>query len=83
MTEVSGSGGGGLALEVGVRTCRRGRKVRETDENMEEGNNGAAKKSADWIYTKSDLFFIILPVVLYGCETWSLTLMGGKEAEGV
>ena len=25
---------------------------------------------------------IILPVVLYGCETWSLTL-GGKEAEGV
>ena len=26
---------------------------------------------------------IILPVVLYGCETWSLTLWGGKEAEGV
>ena len=26
---------------------------------------------------------IILPVVLYGCETWSLTLQGGKEAEGV
>ena len=25
---------------------------------------------------------IILSVVLYGCETWSLTL-GGKEAEGV
>jgi len=30
---------------------------------------------------------IILPVVLYGCETWSLTLQGwgwgGKQAEGV
>ena len=26
---------------------------------------------------------IILPVVLYGCETWSLTIAGGKEAEGV
>jgi len=27
---------------------------------------------------------IILPVVLYGCETWSLTLReGGKEAKGV
>jgi len=27
--------------------------------------------------------FIMLPVVLYGCETWSLTFAGGKEAEGV
>ena len=26
---------------------------------------------------------LILPVDLYGCETWSLTLRGGKEAEGV
>ena len=26
---------------------------------------------------------IILPVVLYGCESWSLTLREGKEAEGV
>jgi len=26
---------------------------------------------------------IILPVVLYVCETWSLTLRGGKEAEGI
>ena len=26
---------------------------------------------------------IILPVVLYGCETWSLILRGGKKAEGV
>ena len=26
---------------------------------------------------------IILPIVLYGCETWSLTLREGKEAEGV
>ena len=26
---------------------------------------------------------IILPVVLYGCETWSLTLRDEKEAEGV
>jgi len=26
---------------------------------------------------------IILPLVLYGCETWSLTLRGGREAEGV
>ena len=26
---------------------------------------------------------IILPVVLYGCETWSLTFAAGKEAEGV
>ena len=26
---------------------------------------------------------IILPIVLYGCETWSLTFRGGKEAEGV
>jgi len=25
----------------------------------------------------------ILPVVLYGCETWSLTLRGGKEVQGV
>ena len=25
---------------------------------------------------------VILPVVLYGCETWSLTL-GGTQAEGV
>jgi len=26
---------------------------------------------------------IILPVVLYGCETWSLTLREEREAEGV
>jgi len=26
---------------------------------------------------------IILPVVLYGCETWSLTFEGGTQAEGV
>ena len=26
---------------------------------------------------------VILPVVLYGCETWSLTLREEKEAEGV
>ena len=26
---------------------------------------------------------IILPVVLLGCETWSLDVEGGKEAEGV
>ena len=26
---------------------------------------------------------IILPVVLYGCETWSYDTAGGKEAEGV
>ena len=26
---------------------------------------------------------IILPVVLYGCETWSLTLRGGTQVEGV
>jgi len=26
---------------------------------------------------------IILPVVLYGCETWSLKFEGGKEAESV
>jgi len=26
---------------------------------------------------------IILPVVLYGCGTWSLTLRGGTQAEGV
>ena len=25
----------------------------------------------------------ILPVVLYGCETWSLTLRGGKDVQGV
>jgi hypothetical protein len=27
---MSGSGGSGLALEVGVRTCRRGGRVKET-----------------------------------------------------
>ena len=27
--------------------------------------------------------YIILPVVLYGCETWSLTLRVGTQAEGV
>ena len=26
---------------------------------------------------------IILPVVLYGCETWSLTIEEGTQAEGV
>ena len=26
---------------------------------------------------------IILPVVLYGCETWSHDIAGGEEAEGV
>ena len=26
---------------------------------------------------------VIVPVVLYGCETWSLTLREEKEAEGV
>jgi hypothetical protein len=26
---------------------------------------------------------IILPIVLCGCETWSLTLGGGTQAEGV
>jgi hypothetical protein len=26
---------------------------------------------------------MILPVVLYGCETWSLTLMGEIKVEGV
>ena len=26
---------------------------------------------------------IILPVVLYGCETWSLTFKGGTYSEGV
>ena len=26
---------------------------------------------------------IILPVVLYGCETWVADIVGGKEAEGV
>jgi CRISPR/Cas system-associated protein Cas5 (RAMP superfamily) len=26
---------------------------------------------------------IILPVVLYGCETWSLTLRGTKQSQGV
>jgi hypothetical protein len=26
---------------------------------------------------------IILPVVLYGCETWSLDIKGGTQTEGV
>ena len=26
------------------------------------------------IYTRAYIYIIILPVVLYGCETWSLTL---------
>jgi hypothetical protein len=26
---------------------------------------------------------IILPVVFYGCETWSLTLRGGTKADGI
>ena len=26
---------------------------------------------------------IILPIVLYECEIWSLTFRGGKETEGV
>ena len=26
---------------------------------------------------------IILPVVLYVCETWFIDIAGGKEAEGV
>jgi hypothetical protein len=26
---------------------------------------------------------MILPVVMYGCETWSLILRRGKQAEGV
>ena len=26
---------------------------------------------------------IILPVVLYGCETWAVTLRDGTQAEGV
>jgi hypothetical protein len=25
---------------------------------------------------------VILPVVLYGCETWSLTFKGGTQTEG-
>ena len=26
---------------------------------------------------------VILPVILYGCETWFVDTAGGKEAEGV
>ena len=26
---------------------------------------------------------VILPIVLYGCETWSLTLEGAMQSEGV
>ena len=26
---------------------------------------------------------IILPVVLYGCETWSLYIKGGIQAKGI
>jgi len=29
---------------------------------------------ADDFYSRNMLLLIILPVVLYGCETWSLTL---------
>jgi hypothetical protein len=35
-----------------------------------------------FFFLKFGMHIIILPVVLYGCETWSLTLGGGTQTEG-